>query len=78
MVSIGAMYTLGSGFPVDEIEGCTDEKLARFERIIMEKKRRVAGRGAAPTIAALIVTEPSFDVRVCIEESTEGNGWYGS
>ena len=70
---------------LNNIEGCTDEELARFERIIMERKHRAAGRAAAPAIAALIDTalaqpsnprprcsQISFDVRSCMEESTEG------
>ena len=39
-----------------EIEGCTDEELARLECIIMERKRRAAGRAAAPSIAAPLGT----------------------
>ena len=65
-------------FP-NEIEGCTDKELARFERIVMKRKRRAAGRAPAPAIAAPIGTAfaqrcsgISFDVSVYMEESTEG------
>ena len=65
-------------FP-NEIEECTDEELARFERIIMERR----GRAAALAIAALIDTvqpsyprsrcsEISFDIHVYMEENMEG------
>ena len=66
---------------LNEIEGCTDEEHARFERIIVERR----GRAAAHAIVAPIGTalaQPSnsrsrclgisFDVSVCMEESTEG------
>ena len=44
---------------LNEIEGCTDEELARFERIIMERKWRAAGRAGAPSIAVPIVIAPA-------------------
>ena len=66
---------------LNKIEGCTNEELARIERIIMERR----GRAAAPAIVAPIGTalaQPSnprsrcsgisFDVRVCMEENIEG------
>ena len=65
----------------DEIECCTDETLERIEHIFMERK----GCTAAPAVVAPIGTalaqlcNPrsrtsgiSFDVRVCMEESTQG------
>ena len=66
---------------LNEIEGCADKELARFERFIMERKRRAAAPAfAAPTGTAL--AQPSnprprcsgisFDVCVCMEESTKG------
>ena len=64
---------------LNEIEGCTDKELARFERIIMERR----GRAAAHAIIAPIGTaQPSylrsrysgisFDGSVCIENIIEG------
>ena len=59
------------------IEGCMDEELTRFERIIMERR----GRAAAHSIVAPIGTTQtsklrclaiSFDVRFCSEGITEG------
>ena len=64
---------------LNEIEGCTDEELARFERIMVERRERAA----AHAIVALIGTiQPSksrclaisFDVSVCMEEIIEGKG----
>ena len=66
---------------LNEIEGRTDEELARLERIIMEGR----GRATVPANVAPVVTtlaQPShprsrcsgisFDVSVCMEENTEG------